>query len=188
MSATVDLSRFDAAAQSDYETGRSLAVRVAWFAIGSPLLRCAILPSSSFRVALLRWFGASIGKGAVIKPGVRVKFPWKLRMGSHCWVGEDCWIDNLAVVTLGNNVCLSQGVYLCTGSHDWKDPSFGLITRSIRVDDGAWVAARASVGPGATIAEHAVAGFGSVVTGYIPPYEIHSGNPAAFVRRRKIDG
>jgi putative colanic acid biosynthesis acetyltransferase WcaF len=186
MSATVDLSSFNAAAQSDYDIGRSLAFRTAWFLIGSPLLRCAILPSSSFRVWLLRLFGAEIGEGAVIKPGVRIKFPWKFRAGKHCWIGEDCWIDNLAHVTLGDNVCLSQDVYLCTGSHDWTDPSFGLITRAIRIDNGAWIAARVSVGPGAIIGEHAVAGFGCVVTGYIPPYEIHSGNPAVFVRRRKI--
>jgi len=188
MSATVDLSTFDAAAQSGYDIGRSFALRSAWFFLGSPLLRSAILPSSSLRVRLLRWFGAEIGDGAVVKPGVRIKFPWKLKAGRNCWLGEDCWIDNLATVTLGDNVCLSQAVYLCTGSHDWTDPSFGLITRSIRIDDGAWVAARVSVGPGAIIGEHAVAGFGSVVTGCIPPYEVHGGNPAVFLRKRKING
>ncbi len=186
MSATVDLSSFNPAAQSEYDIGRSFGYRMAWFLLGAPLLRCAVLPSSAFRVRLLRWFGSEIGEGAVIKPGVRVKFPWKLKMGSNCWIGEDCWIDNLAAVSLGDNVCLSQDVYLCTGSHDWTDPSFSLITRSIRIHDGAWVAARVSVGPGAAIGEHAIAGFGAVVTGYIPPYEIHSGNPAVFVRRRRI--
>jgi putative colanic acid biosynthesis acetyltransferase WcaF len=186
MSATVDLSNLNSAAQSEYDIGRSYGYRLAWYLLGAPLLRCAILPSSAFRVRLLRWFGAEIGEGAVIKPGVRVKFPWKLKTGSHCWIGEDCWIDNLAMVTLGDNVCLSQDVYLCTGSHDWTDPSFSLITRSIRIHDGAWVAARVSVGPGAAIGEHGIAGFGAVVTGYIPPYEIHSGNPAVFVRKRRI--
>ena len=186
MSASVDLSSFNPAAQSEYDIGRSWGYRLAWYLLGAPLLRSAVLPSSAFRVRLLRWFGAEIGAGAVIKPGVRVKFPWKLKMGSHCWIGEDCWIDNLATVSLGDNVCLSQDVYLCTGSHDWTDPSFSLITRSIRIHDGAWVAARVSVGPGAAIGEHGIAGFGAVVTGYIPPYEIHSGNPAVFVRKRRI--
>jgi putative colanic acid biosynthesis acetyltransferase WcaF len=183
MPARVDLSRFN---NDHYETGRSFLVRTAWFLFGLPMLRCSALPSSSLRRTLLRLFGAEIGKGAVIKPGFRVKFPWKLRAGSHCWFGEDSWIDNLAPVTLGNHVCISQGVYLCTGNHDWSDPTFGLITKPIYVEDGAWIAAKATVGPGVTIGQCAVAGFGAVVTASIPPYEIHNGNPATFLRRREI--
>jgi putative colanic acid biosynthesis acetyltransferase WcaF len=185
MSGMVDLSTFDIQ-RSEYNIGRSLVVRTAWFAIGLPLLRCQFLPSSALRTGLLRLFGAEIAEGAVIKPGVRVKFPWKLKVGKHCWIGEDCWIDNLAQVTLGDHVCLSQAAYLCTGSHDWSQPSFGLITKPIGIQDGAWVAARASIGPGVVVGEHAIAGFGSVVTASIPPYEIHRGNPAVFVRRREI--
>lgn len=187
MPADVDLSRFDNSRDSDYQVGRPLMVRVAWFLVGLPLLRSSLLPSSAMRRKLLRWFGAQIGEGAVIRPGVRVKFPWKLKLGDHCWIGEDCWIDNLAPVTLGNHVCVSQGAYLCTGSHDWSDPTFGLITRPIQVQDGAWIAARVSVGPGTVIGSHAVIGFASVVTGVVPPYEIHGGNPASFLRQRTID-
>ena len=184
----VDLSTFDIARDSDYRAGRSLLVRMAWFLIGLPLLRSPILPWSWLRRLVLRWFGAEIGAGAVIKPGVRVKFPWKLKMGDHCWIGEDCWIDNLAPVTLGKHVCISQAVYLCTGNHDWSDPAFRLITGSIEIHDGAWIAARAAIGPGVVVGEHAVVGFGAVVTGAVPPYEIHGGNPALFLRRREIGG
>jgi putative colanic acid biosynthesis acetyltransferase WcaF len=183
---TVDLSRFDNTRNSQYDAGRSLLIRTVWFLVGLPLLRSAILPSSRIRRSILRWFGAEIGPGVVIRPGVRVKFPWKLRTGKYCWIGEDCWIDNLAEVTLGDHVCVSQGTYLCTGSHDWSDPAFGLITRAIQIHDGAWIGARASVGPGSVIGHHAVVGFGSVVTGAIPPYEIHAGNPATRRRLRKI--
>jgi len=186
MPGTVDLSLFDNTVDSTYNIGRSLIVRLAWFLLGSPLLRCSILPSSAFRRTLLGWFGAEIGEGVVIKPGARVKFPWKLRVGRYSWIGEDCWIDNLDLVTLGDHVCVSQGAYLCTGSHDWSDPAFRLITRPIQINDGAWIAAQVSVGPGAVVGEHAVIGFGSVVSGVVPPYEIHAGNPAMFVRRREI--
>jgi putative colanic acid biosynthesis acetyltransferase WcaF len=135
---------------------------------------------------LLRFFGAAVGEGVVIKPGVRVKYPWKLKIGKHCWLGEDAWIDNIAPIVLGDNVCLSQGAYLCTGSHNWSDPSFGLIALPITIQDGAWVAARASVAPGVVMGRGAVAGFGSVVTRNIPASEIHSGNPAVFIRHREI--
>lgn len=122
----------------------------------------------------------------MIKPGVRVKYPWKLKVGQYCWLGEDAWIDNVAPVTIGDNVCISQGAYLCTGNHSWSDPTFRLIALPISIEDGAWIAARASVAPGVIIGQSAVVGFGAVATRNIPPYEIHTGNPAEFVRYREI--
>jgi putative colanic acid biosynthesis acetyltransferase WcaF len=109
-----------------------------------------------------------------------------LTAGDHCWIGEDCWIDNLAPVTLGRNVCISQGAYLCTGNHDWSDPAFGLIVRPITLADGAWTGARSVLCPGAKLGEGAVAAAGSVVQGTIPDWQIWSGNPAVFVRRRNM--
>lgn len=169
-----------------YHPGRSRLIQIAWFAIGLPLLRNHIMPFSSLRVSLLRWFGARIGVGAVIKPGVRVKYPWLLEVGDYCWIGEDAWIDNIALVQVGHDVCLSQACYLCTGNHDWTDPAFGLIARPIRVCDGAWVGARALICPGVTIGPCGVAAAGSVVTRNIPRDEIHAGNPSRFVRVREI--
>jgi putative colanic acid biosynthesis acetyltransferase WcaF len=179
----VQLKHFD---NSWYRPGRSRLVQAAWFFAGLPVLRCPLLPSSGLRVRLLRWFGARIGSGVVIKPGVRIKYPWMLSIGNHCWLGEDSWIDNLAQVTLGDSVCISQGAYLCTGNHDWSDPAFGLLVGSIWLKDGVWVGARALVGPGVTIEANAIAAAGSVVTKNVPASEIWSGNPAAFIRRRSL--
>jgi putative colanic acid biosynthesis acetyltransferase WcaF len=182
-SAKIDLSHFQNTA---YHPGASWLKQVAWFVLGIPLLRCPVIPSSAFRRALLQLFGARIGRGAVLKPGIRVKYPWNLTTGDNCWIGEDAWIDNLTEVTLGNNVCISQGAYLCTGNHDWADPAFGLIVRPIRIDDGAWVGARASLTPGVVINEGAVVAFGAVVMKNVPAYEVHAGNPATFVRPRHV--
>jgi putative colanic acid biosynthesis acetyltransferase WcaF len=178
-----DLSRYE---NSSYDPGRPWILRALWFFVGLPLLRSSIVPSSSFRRGLLRLFGASIGKGVVVKPGVRVKCPWFLRAGDHSWLGEDVWIDNLAMVSIGDHCCISQGAYLCTGSHDWADPTFRLIVRPIEIHNGAWVCARASLAPGTVVGVGAVVGFGAVAGGMVPSYEIHAGNPAKFVRRREI--
>jgi len=183
---TVDLSTFD---NSWYSPGRSRLVQGAWFFMGLPLLRCSWIPSSSFRVLLLRMFGARIGSGVVIKPGVRVKYPWRLTIGDNSWVGEDAWIDNLGEVTIGVNACISQGAYLCTGNHDWADPAFGLIVEPITAGPGSWIAARATICPGVSLGEGSVAAAGSVVSRNVPAWEIHAGTPAVRVgiRRLKID-
>jgi putative colanic acid biosynthesis acetyltransferase WcaF len=169
-----------------YQAGRSKLWQTVWFFVGLPIVRCSILPSSALRVRMLRIFGAHIGSGVVIKPGVRIKYPWHLRVGNDVWLGESCWIDNLTTVRIGNDVCISQGAYLCTGNHNWSDPAFGLAVEPILLGNGSWVGAKAFLSPGVVLGEGAVAAGGSVVTRSVPDYEIHAGNPAAFVRKRQI--
>lgn len=167
-----------------WSPGRPLLVQLLWFSLGAPLLAARSLPGSAWRVGLLRLFGAQIGAGCRIKPGLRVKFPWRLRVGDHCWLGEAAWIDNLAPVELGDRVCLSQGVYLCTGNHDFRTASFDLRLAGITVGSDAWIAARAVLAPGTCIGRGAVVGLAAVVAGAVPAGALMRGNPAAIVGQR----
>jgi putative colanic acid biosynthesis acetyltransferase WcaF len=178
---TVNLAIFQT---HGYSPGRSVMVRALWFLVGLPFLRCSINPFSGVKRVLLRLFGAKIGEAVIIKPGVRVKNPWLLTIGSNCWIGEDCWIDNLVPVTLGENVCISQGAYLCTGNHDWSDPAFGYRLAPIVLEDGSWVGARAFVGPGVTMGRSAILTAGSAAYKSIPAGQIHEGCPAAYLKLR----
>src|SRR5690606_39763522 len=60
----------------------------------------------SFKCIVLKAFGAKLGKGVVIKPKVNIKYPWYLTVENDTWIGEKVWIDNLAEVRIGQNVCL----------------------------------------------------------------------------------
>jgi putative colanic acid biosynthesis acetyltransferase WcaF len=150
------------------------------------LLVSSRIPGTLHRKWLLRLFGARVGSGVTIKPGLRVKFPWRLHVGDHSWLGEDVWIDNLDVVMIGANCCISQGAYLCSGSHDWSSETFDLIVRPIRVHDGVWIAARCIVGPGVEIGAGAVLALGSVAGQRLEPWTVYRGNPAVPVRPRKL--
>ncbi|CAK6687037.1 WcaF family extracellular polysaccharide biosynthesis acetyltransferase [Synechococcus sp. CBW1107] len=154
-----------------------------WLLLGQPLLG-SFLPGTLWRKALLRAFGARLGRGGRLKPHLRVKFPWRLEVGDHCWLGEEVWIDNLAPVSLGDRVCLSQSAYLCTGNHDFRSPGFDLRTLPIRIDDDAWIAARAVLAPGTHVGSGAVVALGAVVKGVVAPSTLVAGNPAQSVGRR----
>jgi putative colanic acid biosynthesis acetyltransferase WcaF len=183
MPPTVDLSVPD---NSEYDKGRPFFVQALWHYFGLPVLRSHLLPVSALKCFLLRLFGAKVGKGVYIKPGVRVKFPWYLTIGDYCWLGEDLWIDNLAPVSIGSHVCLSQAAYLCTGNHDWSSPNMKLFRRPITVADGSWIGARAVVCPGIAVGSGSIVAAGSVVTKCVPDWQIWSGNPAAFLRDRVL--
>jgi len=163
---------------ADYSPGRPRWTQLLWFCWGSPLLAARALPGSGWRCWLLRLFGCRLGAGCRIKPGLRVKYPWRLQVGAHCWLGEAVWIDNIAPVRLGQRVCLSQGVYLCTGNHDYRSPGFPLRAEPIHVASDAWVAANAVLAPGVRIGRGAVVALASVARGAVPPGVIVSGNPA----------
>lgn len=169
---------------ADWSRGAPLWREALWRLLGSPLLASA-LPGSCWRNALLRLFGARIGRGGRLKPRLRVTFPWRLQVGDHCWLGEGLWIDNLAPVRLGHRVCLSQEAYLCTGNHDFRSPGFDLRAEPIHVDDDAWIAARAVLAPGTRVGRGAVVGLAAVVGGVVPAGAILRGNPAVVAGRRQ---
>ena len=110
--------------------------------------------------------------------------PWRLEVGDHTWIGEGVWIDNLAEVRIGAHCCLSQGVYLCTGSHDWSKSTFDLITMPISIHDGAWICAQATIGPGVTVFEGAILGLGSVATSNLDAWGVYQGVPAMLRKWR----
>jgi putative colanic acid biosynthesis acetyltransferase WcaF len=176
--------RLDLYNAESFDRGRPRWLEALW------LLAQSILLASPFwgtrlRVAVLRWFGARIGHGVTIKPGVRVKFPWRLQIGNHCWIGEDVWLDNLAEIRIGDHCCLSQGAYLCTGSHDWSRVHFDLIVKPIVLEDEVWIAARSMIGPGVTAGRGAVLALGSAATRDLLPWQIHQGVPAVPVKSRQ---
>ena len=176
--------RLDNYTLGTYTPGSPVWKQFLWYFIGSPLVESYWLPISSIKVFILRLFGATIGNGVNIKPGVRIKFPWRLTVGNYVWIGENTWIDNLATVVIENHVCLSQGVYLCTGNHDWNHPNFQLIPAPIHIQESSWIAAKSVIGPGVTIGRGAVLALGSVTGRSLEANIIYSGNPAQPIKKR----
>jgi putative colanic acid biosynthesis acetyltransferase WcaF len=177
----MNLSRYD---NSHYHPGAGTLRRAAWYVFNALVFDSWVMPVSAVKRPLLRLFGARIGRGVVIKPRVNIKNPWRLSIGDHCWVGEGVWIDNVADVRIGSNVCLSQGAYLVTGNHDYRDDAFRLVTGDITIEDGVWVAAFAVVCPGVTIRSGCVLSVRCVATADTEPGWVYQGSPAVKVRPR----
>jgi len=170
-----------------YHPGGNAFKRILWHYTNIVFFKSGLFPFYGLKVFLLRLFGAKIGKKVEFKPNVNIKYPWFLNIGDEVWIGENVWIDCLVMVTLGANVCLSQGATILTGSHNYKKRSFDLITQSVVLEDGAWIGAGAMVNLGVTVGSHAVLTSGSVATKNLDAYGIYQGNPAVKVRDRVIE-
>lgn len=172
--------------KNNFHPGKNILVIILWNLISILLVRNPAILSSSFKVMILKLFGAKIGKGVIIKQGVNIKYPWKLNIGDYSWVGENVWIDNLVSVDIGSNVCISQGALLLTGNHNYKLRTFDLILGPIVIEEGVWIGARAVVCPGITCKSHAVLTVGSVANTDLEERMIYQGNPATSKKERVV--
>jgi len=125
---------------------------------------------------LLRWFGAQVGQNVIIRSKVRVHWPWKLSIGDDCWIGEGAWLLNLEPIVIENDVCISQEALLCTGSHEHKSQTFDFKNSAIRIGDGAWIAARATILPGVAVGTCSVVASGTVLRKDLPPLTMALGD------------
>jgi putative colanic acid biosynthesis acetyltransferase WcaF len=176
----------NAAYRTTIDIGASRLKQIAWYFVNTIFFRNPLNILVSSKTALLKLFGARLGRGVNIKPAVNIKFPWKLQVGDHAWIGEGVWIDNLSEVIIGNNVTLSQGCLLLTGSHDHTRETFDFISYPIILEDGVWIGARAVVYGGTTCKTHSILGINSVAERELEPYTIYKGNPAIPVLKRTI--
>ncbi len=177
-----NLAKFD---NSWFKTGGNALKRFLWYCTNAIYFN-SFFPINGIKVFLLRLYGANIGSGLVIKPYVNIKYPWKLSIGDNVWIGENVWIDNLENVTIGDNVCLSQGAMLLCGNHDYKKTTFDLIVKPIVLEEGVWIGAKSVVCPGVTCFSHTVLSVNSVAASDILAYSIYQGNPAVKIRERII--
>lgn len=179
----VDLSSYS---RTHFDRGASKWLEAVWLVVSLLLFRLCPLSLSALKCSVLRFFGARVGKGVTIKPQVKITLPWRLTVGDNVWLGEECWLLNFARIDLGDNVCISQRAFLCTGSHDYRLPSFDLIVKPITVEEGAWIGASSWVGPGVEVGTNAVLSAGSVCTRNLTAHGIYAGNPAVLLMERVI--
>ncbi|WP_316806865.1 WcaF family extracellular polysaccharide biosynthesis acetyltransferase [Pedobacter agri] len=169
----------------EFKVGASWLKQFLWYFSDVCLFKSKLIPLSSVLVFILRLFGAQIGNQVRIKPGIHIKYPWKLKVGDSSWLA-DCYIENLDWVYIGNNCCISQQAMLMTGNHNFASKKFDLFTKPICIENGVWVGARSNIAPGVTAYSHAVLAFGSTATEDLEAFGIYQGNPATKIKHRSI--
>ncbi|MCZ6674485.1 MAG: WcaF family extracellular polysaccharide biosynthesis acetyltransferase [Verrucomicrobia bacterium] len=171
----VRLDQFDP--NHGLDRGKSKLTEIVWYLFKMIFILTAFPWPQSLKHFVLRLFGARLGKGVVIKPRVNIHFPWKLTLGDHCWIGEECFILNFEPVSVGKHACLSQRSFLCGGNHNFRSPEFEYRNGPITIGDGAWVGAQVFLGPNVKLGVDCVISAGSRVFKNMPDGMICAGDP-----------
>lgn len=170
-----------------FTIGNRLA-RALWGLVYVLLFRPSPRPCHGWRAFLLRAFGAKLGPHTFIYPRAVIWAPWNLRCGDYAAIANDAEVYNPSPIELGDYVTVSQGAYLCGASHDYRSWKFPLITKPIRIESHAWIAARAIVHMGVNVAEGCLIGAGSVVTRDMPAWTVCGGNPCRTIKSYSREG
>jgi putative colanic acid biosynthesis acetyltransferase WcaF len=156
-----------------------------WWLFDALFVRSTPQVLYSWRRFALRMFGAEIGHNVLIRPGVRVTFPWNITIGDYCWIGDNATLYSIGRISIGAHSVVSQEAYLCAATHDHADVSFPLVVSPITVEPECWIAARAFVGPGVRLGRGAVVGACAVLLTDAPPGTVMAGIPARVIGSRE---
>jgi putative colanic acid biosynthesis acetyltransferase WcaF len=165
---------------------RHRAFRAAWGVVWFIGASWTPPPLHRWRGWLLRCFGARIDHTARVYGSARVWYPPNLSMGEHAVLGPGVNCYCMDRISIGKKTVVSQGAYLCCGSHDIADPDFQLIIKPIVLSDCAWIAADAFIGPGVVVGEGAVIGARTVMFKDAIPFGVYVGNPGALIKKRVV--
>jgi maltose O-acetyltransferase len=162
---------------------RALIGQSAFRFLVNTLVGSTIIPSV-VRWRLLRALGFAVGPSRIASG---IWFGGRdiiIGYGTGCNIG--CVFDNLAPITIGRNVNIGHQVMLLTSAHERggtagkaAGPQVG---RPIRVEDGAWIGARAMIMPGVTVGAGCTIAAGAVVTRDCVPGGTYAGIPARLMR------
>ncbi|MDI9728295.1 putative colanic acid biosynthesis acetyltransferase [Stutzerimonas stutzeri] len=167
--------------------GRPGALCQLWWLVQSCLFATSPQFMYGWRRFLLRVFGAKIGQGVIIRPSVRVTYPWKLTVGDHAWIGDNVDLYTLGEITIGAHAVVSQRSYLCTGSHDLASRTFRIYAKPIVVEEGAWVATDVFIAPGVTVGRNALIGARSSLFTNAESNFVYIGSPARKMKPREFE-
>jgi len=179
-----DLAKFKL--PKNFRGGKTIIVQFWWF-IQATLFRLSPQFMYSWRRFLLRSFGAVIGEKVIIRPTVKITYPWKVQIGDFSWIGDDVTLYSLGEIEIGKNVVISQKSYLCTGSHDYTKSDFSIYSKKITIEDECWIATDVYIAPGIKIGKGTVVGARSSVFKDLQKGKVYIGSPAKFIKNREIE-
>ena len=167
---------------------RERVLMIVWEWVWSLCCTWTPKPFNTWRLCVLKAFGAKLEGVPFVHQRARIQIPWNLSMKHRACLGDRVNAYTLGVIEIGESATVAQEAYLCTGTHDFENPAMPLVVGAIRIEPQAFVGARAMVLPGVRVGAGAVVGAQAVVTKDVPNNTVVAGNPAKVIRKFGREG
>lgn len=150
-----------------------------------------ILPHP-FRFLIFKLALKNLGSNSMIDYGTYFRYPWKISIGNDVSINRGCEffgaiVADGAYISIGNRCALAPHVRVLSATHDYRSLDLPDQSKSVSIGNYVWIGAGATILPGVTIGDGAVVAASSVVTDDVAPFSIVGGNPARFIKFRKIE-
>lgn len=166
--------------------GRSAITVQLWWIVQGTLFACSPQFMYAWRNWLLRLFGAKVGVRVIVRPSVKVTYPWKVSIGDYSMIGDDAVLYSLGEIEIGDNAVVSQRSYICAASHDFTKTDFPIYAKKVFIGSQAWIATDVFIAPGVSVGKGAVVGARSSVFKDMPAGMVCLGSPCVPVRVREM--
>lgn len=157
--------------------------RILWFSTNGLNNYFAVL------VRYLVFFNASksCGDNVYVGSSVILKNLDNCEVGCNVSIHDNCYIDAIGGLVIGDNVSIAHQSSILTFNHTWSDLKAPIKYNPIEqapviIGDDVWIGCGVRVMPGVTIGTRAIVAAGAVVTSDVPSGVIVGGVPAKVLR------
>lgn len=128
---------------------------------------------------------------------VIVSFGENIHIGNNVSINYRCILIACNTIEIGDDVLIAPGVQLNTATHpvelnqrlseNWDAASgeyrWKTYAKPIKIGNGCWIGANATILAGVTVGDEAVVAAGAVVTKDVPPRSVVGGVPAKILKQ-----
>lgn len=145
------------------------------------------IPIHTVRKFFYRLSGINLPYSSTIHMWATFFNPKNIKIGQDSIIGDHCFLDGRAPLTIGSHVGIASQVLIYNDEHNINSPDYGNSFGPVTIGDYVFIGPRAIILPNTAIGKGAVVAANAVVTKDIPDFEIWGGVPAKKIGDRKLD-
>lgn len=131
--------------------------------------------------------GQEVDKNFGLFPPFNADYGQNIKVGKNVFINSGCCFQDQGGIEIGDNVLIGQQVVIATINHDFEPSKRANMSPApVKIGNGVWIGAHATILSGVTIGDNAVIAAGAVVTKDVPSNAVVGGVPAKIIKHIEV--